>query len=758
MRSRFTALLLCAPILFVLLNTGGCKSTSTNPSDPNAVTTTVSGVVVDESGMTVSDAEVRLQNSLTHTNQSGSFEFQNIAVSADHAVVTIQKANYFSAVRSFTPEVNGVSQIRVGLMSAAAQGKFDGSSGATIYDESGSASVTFPPSALALASGGAYNGQVYYSVHFLNPEAFNFFDFCSGDLRAKNKSGALIDIQSFGILRIDLRDAAGNLLVLRDGKRASLTIPISTEYRSVAPDTIAMSHYDAQLSIWVEEGVANNVGQTFVGQVSQVSDWNFDYPVSLGNIEIEISCTSATVPNVWVNVGQNIGYSNAAGIVKSRIPVSFPIPVMVRPENNNGLVSAQVISVVHSATDVEHLSLPIFECPSFIQGTIVDCAGNPIDGRVVIDYENGTSDYHYVKGGNFRFHMNPFEAYQFYGVSADGQRSHVYADKAADPGEKRTPDTLVCCSQEMPFTDIHLNYSDAHVLRGYYLSANGEILVAASFAKLYIFNTSTGSLISSVDFKDGDIPSTYLYSLGMSDDASVLLANFGDSDSCATIDVNTGKILAKFGAPSRSLAGASAISPDGTLCVTPGAPAYNGNQISLWDAHTGKALRDVVVNYDGKHIYGFISNDGILTSDSWERLSVYNIDGTQSGLYLNFQAATMYCYSMGGTNIIGMSDNSGWNIYSLQTHDSVRHLPSVPLRYPDAYAFASDNDHFIISLPIGDTSAAQDIHSVSNANYALSLPMPDAMRRCYKYIFSRNGNKLVGVFPGNSLIRIWTWR
>ncbi|MCU7374934.1 hypothetical protein PEC18_29875 [Paucibacter sp. O1-1] len=125
------------------------------------------------------------------------------------------------------------------------------------------------------ATGAAVSGTVTATVTALDPArdpATMPGDYTVSDTQR---------IESFGAIKVNLRDAAGNKLNLKTGSTATIRIPLST--RSATPPAgIPLYWFDETTGRWVQEGTATLAGsapnQYYEGQVSHFSYWNADMP------------------------------------------------------------------------------------------------------------------------------------------------------------------------------------------------------------------------------------------------------------------------------------------------------------------------------------------------------------------------------------------------------------------------------------------------------------------------------------------------
>ncbi len=134
--------------------------------------------------------------------------------------------------------------------------------------------ISIPANALVDADGNPPTGRVRVQVSTIDLRAP---DAMPGDSSARLASGAIERMESFGAGTVEI-DARGRDYNLRPGATAQVTIPLDPDRFAAggAPATIPLLHYDESAGDWVEDGVANLVGDEYVGSVTHLSAINAD--------------------------------------------------------------------------------------------------------------------------------------------------------------------------------------------------------------------------------------------------------------------------------------------------------------------------------------------------------------------------------------------------------------------------------------------------------------------------------------------------
>lgn len=250
-----------------------------DPLQPKpAVTTTVTGLITDESGKPVTGAEINVHGEATITNDDGTFLLENIQVPGNRVVIHSKKEGYFSGIRALTPRENSQTETRIVLMTSPVTHTFEASAGSNATLPDGS-EVRIPSNGLVTGTGEAYSGPVSMSVRYMDPTAGNFGVLVpGGDMLAQREDNSTSILYSYGILRVQMTDANGDNLQLAPGSTSTLMMNIPAEQLSTAPEEIPLWFFDEERGVWQEDGSARREGNRYIGTVSHFTDWNCDDP------------------------------------------------------------------------------------------------------------------------------------------------------------------------------------------------------------------------------------------------------------------------------------------------------------------------------------------------------------------------------------------------------------------------------------------------------------------------------------------------
>lgn len=355
-----------------------------DPLQPKpAVTTTVVGVVTDENGQPVADAEVNVHGETAITGNDGTFVLENIQVPGNRCVVHSTKDGYFAGIRALTPQENGQTETRIVLMGSPVTHTFEAGAGSNAALPDGS-EVHIPGNGLVTEGGDAYSGPVSMSVRYMDPTAGNFGVLVpGGDMLARREDNSTSVLYSFGILRVEMTDGSGDKLQLAPGSSSTLIMNIPPDQMSTAPETIPLWYFDEDNGVWQEEGSAKREGNRYVGTVTHFTDWNCDDPTEGATIVGRLIDCSGNPAWGIVEFGQitsdpqsSTESGESDGRFERRVPdgieltvvISDPLVITPLTKNERGKVIVIVPPLapgqVYDVGDIQ-----TFPCPSEVTAT-----------------------------------------------------------------------------------------------------------------------------------------------------------------------------------------------------------------------------------------------------------------------------------------------------------------------------------------------------------------------------------------------------
>ena len=374
-----------------------------NP-DIKMITASLVATIVDETHDPVVGAAIFIQNESYTTDKHGIVIMRNIEMDEFGTYVVVQKDGYFKGGRRFFPKEGSKNYITVELLPQVFSESFEGGAGGTIEGPEG-LSIFFPAGAIQNAAGNLYEGEVHVAAQFLNPTKNNIGDIMPGNLQGVNNRLEEVALASYGMMAVELVGAGGEPLNITEGKTAALTFPIPEALRNNAPAEIPLWYFeDEEYGIWVEDGIANRIGNEYIGEVSHFSFWNCDAPFPLINLTgTLVTRTGIKISNKKINIhidGSNIvgsGTTDDLGFFSGKVPMNQALTLVIQEYND---CSYSPISLGSFTTDTDLLAVLVLDAGDAfrVSGTVVDCNNIPLTESLLV-FTLGTYEYiHYLDG------------------------------------------------------------------------------------------------------------------------------------------------------------------------------------------------------------------------------------------------------------------------------------------------------------------------------------------------------------------------
>lgn len=413
--NRSSLFILIAVLFFSCQKTLDFENSGGNPGLPDLstkISSSVSGFVTDENDAAVMGASVQFGSNTVTTDKYGYFEAKNVQVVKEAAVVTVSKAGYFKGIKTYIAKEGKAAFFRIKLIPKTSAGTITASSGGTVTLANG-LSIKLPAGGIVnAATNTAYTGAVNVAAYWINPTAADLNRIMPGDLRGLNSEGSLQVLQTFGMAAVELTGAAGELLQIANGQKATLIFPIPSSLSSTAPASIPLWYFDEGKGLWKQEGSATKTGNTYVGEVNHFSFWNCDVPSNF----VQFNCTLKNVhgtplPYTLVKltvVGTNNsgwGYTDSSGYVSGAVPANSNLLLEVLPNFN---CTTPLYSQTFTTTNV-NISLGVITVTTTnntanFTGTVTNCANTPVTNGYIILAEGTTYT---------RYPLNNLGAYTF---------------------------------------------------------------------------------------------------------------------------------------------------------------------------------------------------------------------------------------------------------------------------------------------------------------------------------------------------------
>ncbi len=348
---------------------------------------TVSGKVISSAtGEAVPGASIRAGDATAISEANGTYTLSPAV--GERVVIHIDAAGFAETFQIARVTTGQTASLDVQLLRIGWAEVLNVLSGGTVAIPNSSAQVDIPANGLVPVGGGTASANVNVELTAINP-AINP-DIMPGDFTAVMSGDSVpVEIESFGALRVDVRDDTGARYTLRTGQSASIRIPLGSLSDTPPPTTIPLLVFNETSGRWDQEGEATLTGaapdQFFVGTASRFGTWNADKPM----LRVLVSgCVRDTanqpVVNVWVK-SDGVNYSGTASTftdadgnfrvamrrdARATISVSFldPIRGTLIKTINVGPFSADVTLADCIVTDPAPLSMIQRTLPSGLVG------------------------------------------------------------------------------------------------------------------------------------------------------------------------------------------------------------------------------------------------------------------------------------------------------------------------------------------------------------------------------------------------------
>ena len=369
------------------------------------VSVTFVGQIVDENGAGVKDALVKAGNESTVTDPNGIFRLKPVRLPADHALLSVSKPGYFEMSRPYTVEHNGAMQVvTIQLLTKTAVGTLSATAGGVV-NVPGGPSLNFPANAFTDVSGNAYNGTVQVFAQYLDPSDPMLGRYLPGNMTAEDLSAETVFLATYGMVGVEIETTSGQKLQIASDKAVELKMPIIAHQQASAPSEIPLWYYDLVDGVWKEEGLAQKIGNEYVGHVKHFSFWNCDAPFPVIKVRgrVVLENTQLTLGNIAIRVTMlstgaiGYAYTDINGYFCGLIPQNEALLMeIIRTDICGNILYSQNIGPFSTETNLPNIILqPQAQFPSFeMEGHLRDCAGQSIsNGYLKFELSDGTQHF-----------------------------------------------------------------------------------------------------------------------------------------------------------------------------------------------------------------------------------------------------------------------------------------------------------------------------------------------------------------------------
>ena len=396
-------------IAFLFLVTSCSKDDNNENLSGNASTvkTTIIGRVFDESGAGLSGADVYIGNKTASTNLWGIYVIEDAIVAKSRSIITVKKAGYWDQVGTFKPKAGGTSSSNLCLYSSMNTHTVNAVLGGTITTIDG-ASIQFPVDAFEKMDGTTYTGTVALTVHHLSRSANLFSLKAPGtDFKGKSLSNTIENLVSFGMIGATLKDGSGNELKLKNGKKATISLPVHAAQQAIAAPSIPLWHFNEVTALWEEEGTALYNGSMYTAEVSHFSWWNCDVPGGVLAHGYVFDCNNAPYANASIENDDSPDVISDINGYWSGLIEPNSIQKLQAISYSTTSTDSSLPFYTPSLPDFSNLTVPDFHLLNtncvVISGNVNNCAGQATPATILVINNNQLMNYYYSTNGIFNF-------------------------------------------------------------------------------------------------------------------------------------------------------------------------------------------------------------------------------------------------------------------------------------------------------------------------------------------------------------------
>jgi Immunoglobulin domain/Immunoglobulin I-set domain len=335
----------------------------TPPPPPVAVTGTVVGKAeAVGTGAALAGVDVSAGSATTKTAADGTFTLAGVAPGTN-VVVKAALKDYAPNAATTPLAANETTRVRLVLTPVGVTANLAVATGGTVSVPNSAAQVSLQANTLVdFVTKAPVTGTVTVQVTPINPARDPAA--MPGNFLAQATTGATATpIESFGAVKVDIRDAAGRRLDLAANQTATIRVPVATRSQDV-PATIPLYFFDDDKGLWVQEGTATLRGsgadRYYEGQVRHFTFWNCDRPLETITVRgCVVDAANNRVANVRVT-SEGIDYTGSA-TVSTNATGDFELP-MRRDSVATiyGTLGEQFTNVVRAGPSATDIRLP--EC------------------------------------------------------------------------------------------------------------------------------------------------------------------------------------------------------------------------------------------------------------------------------------------------------------------------------------------------------------------------------------------------------------
>lgn len=410
MKTKFLFSLACLALLLLCFSacqrSGGIlPSNYLNNANAPMVNANIIGKVLDSQHQPIALATVHIGKAIVKTDAKGFFYIKNTPLPADYGYVSVEKAGFFNASRTFKVREGRTHYLTMEMLAQTQRGAFSAASGGSVSFDG--VNVSIPGNGVVRSNGSPYIGVVKVVGQYLSPDAANINEIMPGNLWSKTSANKILPIETYGMVAVELHGDNGEKLQIAPGKEATLDFPVAASQSTTTPSEIPLWYFDEVSGFWKEEGKATLQNGRFVGNVKHFTYWNCDMPIP-HNTELYFNLVDAygnpmANYDVWITAAGYTygthGYTDNLGAGGGFIPNGVPVTITVYDAGSNYWSASPCIllqQVVGPFTNpVTNIGNLVVNNPNningVVSGVVTDCNNNPLSNALVLYTVSGNS-------------------------------------------------------------------------------------------------------------------------------------------------------------------------------------------------------------------------------------------------------------------------------------------------------------------------------------------------------------------------------
>jgi hypothetical protein len=367
------------------------------------------GRIVDEDKAPLQGVTVRIGMSTATTDAFGVFTINDANAFEKFAYITAEKDGYIEGSRALVPSASGVNQIEIMLLEKDVVATINSGEASSVDLDNGT-TVTFDGD-FVMANGNAYDGAVDVILKHLDPGDDNMTMMMPGMLFAQNSNGNAVTLETYGMLAVELKSASGEDLQLAEGSTSQITIPLA-EHVSNPPSTMPLWYFDEDGGYWIEDGVATLQGNTYVGEVTHFTFWNYDYPYPSATLCITLqdesgnplAYTPLDLYSSLLNATGTYGFTGANGTECGLVPQDEEMTLTVP---NPLCPSEPFTTTIGPFSEDSSITVTVTaqETVTFT-GSFLTCDGSPVTNGYIQLFVDGVSLIISITHGTIKYTLN----------------------------------------------------------------------------------------------------------------------------------------------------------------------------------------------------------------------------------------------------------------------------------------------------------------------------------------------------------------